>query len=366
MRLDLSKIPMDITFKNDGERTKMLLGKLVSKYVDNGETITITANSSDEAAIIYTRLKDLGISTDDSGDGGDEDVDTLPDKLYRYNDITINFKDIISPNIYSNYETLFVNYVNVVVQMMEFQKEHEAKGDMDDPEVQAEYARLLALIDTKQAELSQTYGYIISNNDVTVCLFDALMQNIGIASIVQNNTTIIYITPKMAKMLPMIAVVEAGPDYVMDISKVTKPGWYIQTSDTQHMDITPCDVPSNILVSNANITHNEEIPYIEKSIYKGIFKDVETKNEIKEYVLNIVGLEEYTQEYTLNISANMDYHMRLGYEDHFRYFIPLDYTGDIQLSIDLDIGEVAEVFSTTLTLDMFEDYHYDIDLSGHK
>lgn len=365
MRLDLSKIPMDITFKNDGEKTKMLLNRLIYKYVDNGETITITANSSEEAAIISTRLKELGISTNDDGGDGGEDVDTLPDRIYRYNDITISFKDVIDPNIYNNYETLIVDYMTIGAQLTEFQKEHEEAGDLDDPDVQAEFNRLHELFDRKYDELVQTYGYYIGNNDVNTGLFDTSMQYIGVISVNQLDNSKIYTTPKIAKLIPVIAEAEAGPDFIVDISKVTKPGWYAWNLDTQSVSIEPCDTPTNILIQTANINHIEEIPYLEKSIYNGIFKNVETENEIKEYIFDVVGLGDYTQDYTLSISADTTYNYRLGFDNKFRLSIPITYTGNINITIVLDKGETIETYNNTLTLNEFEDYQYELDVSGH-
>ena len=368
MQLDLSKIPMDITFKNDGEKTKMLLNRLIYKYVDNGETITITANSSEEAAIISTRLKELGISTNDDG-GDDEDVDTLPDKLYRGNNISITFKDYIDPKIFADFETKVFELVQLEIEFMNFIAEHEAKGDLDDPEVQAEYERLNAEGIAKAQALQSKYGQYIDSNDQHkhVGLFETNSDVFAPISVtIRDGEKIVYFYPSFANAMQSMAEIVSG-GIPVDFSTVTKPGWYLMDIGDELYTCSPCDAPKDFSMTDIILSDiTGELPYIEKSVYSKFFKSVEIDGEAKYYTLKVTGLDEYTQQYTLVFNDNSTLTVGLGQGDtEYTRFIPVTYTGDVTITIVLDNGEVAETYNRTLSLDEFTDYQYELDVAGH-
>lgn len=270
MRLDLSKIPLDITFKNDGERTKMLLCKLVSKYVDNGETITVTANSSDEAAIIYTRLKDLGINIDDESD-------TLPDKIVNNTNVTISLKDYIDPKIFADFEKDVIELVKLELEYMAFIQEHQEKGDIDDPEIQAEIDRLNEEGIAKSTALRNKFGWYIDVGEQQkhIGVFDTSMDMFAPVGVtITNGDKIVYLYPSFANSIQSMAEIMSG-GIPVDFSAVTKPGWYKMNSGDDEISCIPWDTPKNFEMTNITLSNGlGSLSQLEKSMYKNIFESV--------------------------------------------------------------------------------------------
>lgn len=361
MILDFTKLPANITLKNVDEEMKIRLVKLVDSFIEKDDTIILTVTSSEEAAVVNRRIQELGLNPDN---GGQSD---LPDKIFTGQNITISFKDYIDSKICTPYMQCILEVLHLETAMQEFIAEHEAAGDIDDPEVQAELARMQEEGERLADYVMSTYGHYISDSAQAISLFgvnaDLL---VPIFYRTGMNKDYVYLYPDMESyMIELLGYL--APGYDVDYSAVTKPGWYLFNVDGTVISFSATATPKNVELSDIMLSNNlEEVSYLDKSVYKDFFESIIINDTPENYVLTITGLSEYSSEYNIGIVDDGSKVYNLGHPSEIEHYIPTSYSGDIYITLYIDNGEVEEKYTTTISTDSFEDYNYQIDLSGHS
>jgi len=274
MILDLTQLPAEVTFKNVNEITKMRLLSFIDNYIEKDDTITITVYSSEELAVLNRRLKDLNIEV--------EENDNLPDKIEADTNIIVSFKDYINPNVFSEYVSVIKRLMYLEKYIADYKAEHEEKGDIDDPEIQAEMQRLMDEGNTLTERLRTSFSHYLESENLSVGIMPTNMELL-VPILYRNskneneNEYIMYLYPSIFDDYLTTLIKAFNSDVKIHKEEVTKSGWYKMDMDdsVSNIDFTACDTPKNIKLDNVRISNSTtDLEYIDKTVYKNIFESI--------------------------------------------------------------------------------------------